>query len=246
MHALRLGYQGVELLTSGRITLPVPEPQREHLRSIGRGEVTLQEVVDAVSAAESELVRLKESSELPDELDRGWVDEWLHRNHLAYGSSGNYLLVSDDSVWPLEALPGIRGVRRRIRLGLTGQRSGWYPPMNPTDRMVVMLVYAQGLPAVGLVARGLLHWRGADIITTDIAPGLHLLHGGVGVVIHGSTSISVNVTVFHNVTIGRRDPWRPWTPGVQRVAIGEDAVLGAGAVILSDSTSSQPLVVGRG
>jgi hypothetical protein len=84
MHALRLGYQGVDLLTSGQITLPVPEPQREHLRSIRRGEVTLQEVVDAVSAAESELVRLKESSELPDEPDRRWVDEWLHRSHLAY------------------------------------------------------------------------------------------------------------------------------------------------------------------
>lgn len=26
MHALRLGYQGVEMLTTGRITLPVPEP----------------------------------------------------------------------------------------------------------------------------------------------------------------------------------------------------------------------------
>ncbi len=26
MHALRLGAQGVELLTTGRITLPVPEP----------------------------------------------------------------------------------------------------------------------------------------------------------------------------------------------------------------------------
>ena len=29
MHALRLGYQGVELLTTGRITLPVPEPRSE-------------------------------------------------------------------------------------------------------------------------------------------------------------------------------------------------------------------------
>jgi hypothetical protein len=28
MHALRLGLQGIELLTTGRITLPVPEPDR--------------------------------------------------------------------------------------------------------------------------------------------------------------------------------------------------------------------------
>jgi uncharacterized protein len=78
MHALRLGFQGVELLTTGRITLPVPEPQRAYLRSIRRGEVELNEVVDAVSAAEAELVRLKESSTLPDEPDHRWVDEWLH------------------------------------------------------------------------------------------------------------------------------------------------------------------------
>ncbi len=31
MHALRLGLQGVELLTTGRITLPVPEPDRSYL-----------------------------------------------------------------------------------------------------------------------------------------------------------------------------------------------------------------------
>jgi hypothetical protein len=84
MHALRLGYQGVELLTTGRITLPVPEPERAYLRSIRRGEVQLTEVVDAVSAAEVELTNLKESSALPDEPDRRWVDRWLHRSHLSY------------------------------------------------------------------------------------------------------------------------------------------------------------------
>src|SRR6266567_1379981 len=38
MHALRLGLQGVELLSAGRITLPMPEPDRGYLRSIRRGE----------------------------------------------------------------------------------------------------------------------------------------------------------------------------------------------------------------
>jgi hypothetical protein len=88
MHALRLGYQGVELLTTGRITLPVPEPQRAYLRAIRRGEVVLDEVVEAVSAAEAELGRLKESSALPAEPDRQWVDHWLHRSHLAYWGQG--------------------------------------------------------------------------------------------------------------------------------------------------------------
>lgn len=84
MHALRLGYQGVELLTTGRITLPVPEPNLTYLRAIRRGEVTLGNVVEAVSAAEADLIRLKESSTLPNEPDRKWVDDWLHRSHLTY------------------------------------------------------------------------------------------------------------------------------------------------------------------
>jgi hypothetical protein len=36
MHALRLGAQGVELLTTGRIALPAPEPDRSFLRAIRR------------------------------------------------------------------------------------------------------------------------------------------------------------------------------------------------------------------
>src|SRR6266436_8510190 len=43
MHALRLGLQGIELLTTGRITLPVPEPHRGYLRSVRRGERPLGE-----------------------------------------------------------------------------------------------------------------------------------------------------------------------------------------------------------
>src|SRR4051794_2469824 len=39
MHALRIGYQGIELLTSGRITLPVPEPERGFLRQVRAGEL---------------------------------------------------------------------------------------------------------------------------------------------------------------------------------------------------------------
>jgi uncharacterized protein len=87
MHALRLGLQGVELLTTGRITLPVPEPDREYLRAIRRGAVELDEVVAAITTSEEQLVGLRSSSELPDEPDRQWVDEWLHRSHLDYWSA---------------------------------------------------------------------------------------------------------------------------------------------------------------
>jgi hypothetical protein len=87
MHALRLGVQGVELLSTGRITLPVPEPTRSYLRSIRHGEVPLAEVVAAVNQAEDDLVGLRSSPVVPAQPDRDWVDNWLHRSHLDYWSS---------------------------------------------------------------------------------------------------------------------------------------------------------------
>ena len=84
MHALRLGLQGAELLTTGRITLPVPEPHRAYLRSIRRGERPLDEVLDAITDAEQQLARLGGNPDIPDQPDRQWVDEWLHRSYLDF------------------------------------------------------------------------------------------------------------------------------------------------------------------
>lgn len=84
MHALRLGLQGVELLTTGQISLPVPEPDRGYLRSIRCGEVDLAEVLEAVGRAEQQLIDLADTSAVPDEPDRDWVNSWLHGSHLAY------------------------------------------------------------------------------------------------------------------------------------------------------------------
>jgi hypothetical protein len=87
MHALRLGVQGAELLTTGRISLPVPEPERSRLRTVRRGEVPLAEVLAGLADAEVRLVDLQDSAAVPAEPDRAWVDEWLHRAHLAYWST---------------------------------------------------------------------------------------------------------------------------------------------------------------
>jgi uncharacterized protein len=84
MHALRLGMQGIELLTTGRITLPVPEPHRGYLRAVRRGEVPLAEVIGAVTRAEAQLICLRDASAVPAQPDRRWVDDWLHRSYLEY------------------------------------------------------------------------------------------------------------------------------------------------------------------
>jgi uncharacterized protein len=84
MHALRLGVQGIELLTTGRITLPVPEPDRQYLRAVRRGEIKQAEVIGAVEAAEGQLESLRASVAIPAEPDRDWVNDWLHRSYSSY------------------------------------------------------------------------------------------------------------------------------------------------------------------
>jgi hypothetical protein len=87
MHALRLGLQGIEFLTTGRITLPVPEPRRAYLRAIRHGQVPLAEVLDAITSAETQLIQLRGNSAIPDQPDRSWVDDWLHRSYLNFSAS---------------------------------------------------------------------------------------------------------------------------------------------------------------
>ena len=72
------------LLTTGRITLSVPEPDRAYLRSIRRGERPLAEVLDVVAGAEARLTELRDSPAIPDQPGRRWVDDWLHRSYMDF------------------------------------------------------------------------------------------------------------------------------------------------------------------
>ena len=65
MHALRIAYQGIELLSTGRITLPVPEPERTELRSVRNGELPLDDVLERIDAATVQLEELATDASLP-------------------------------------------------------------------------------------------------------------------------------------------------------------------------------------
>lgn len=84
MHAARLGLQGIELLSTGRISLPVKEPDLSRLRAIRRGESSREAVLQLIGDAERRLIELAETSDVPDEPDAAWVNGWLHRSHLGY------------------------------------------------------------------------------------------------------------------------------------------------------------------
>jgi len=86
-HALRLGIQGIELLTTGLMNLPMLDGHRTYLKSVRRGEVRLGDVLAHLDSYESQLVDLRESGSVPDQPDREWVDRWLHRSYTAYWAS---------------------------------------------------------------------------------------------------------------------------------------------------------------
>jgi hypothetical protein len=77
MHALRIAHQGQELLTTGRITLPIGEPERGRLMQVRRGEVPLDDVLDRLHAQSAQLERIVLGSELPEEPDHDAVDSFL-------------------------------------------------------------------------------------------------------------------------------------------------------------------------
>lgn len=77
MHAVRLGYQGIELLDTGRVTLPMPEPTRSRVMSIRLGEHTFEEVLDEIDDVQSQLSTALEQTALPEEPNRELVDQFL-------------------------------------------------------------------------------------------------------------------------------------------------------------------------
>ena len=67
--------------------------------------------------------------------------------------------------------------------------------------------------------------------------GLVLAHNGCGIVINKDAVIGNNVLIFQNVTIGGRK-------GSGSPIIGDDVIIGAGAVILGDITIGNKAKIG--
>ena len=77
MHAARLGYQGIELLETGRLTLPLAEPARSRVMAIRAGARSFADALAEIDEVERRLARALERTSLPDEPDRAAVDAFL-------------------------------------------------------------------------------------------------------------------------------------------------------------------------
>lgn len=86
-HALRLAYQGREVLSDGRLTLPMPAAEREEVLRVKSGGVPeLADVLDRIAAVQAEIEERLDAGRtpLPPEPDLDAVSEWstdAHRRH---------------------------------------------------------------------------------------------------------------------------------------------------------------------
>src|SRR5499427_2568984 len=76
MHMLRLGFQGIELLTTGRLSLPMREPERSYLLDVRRGKVGEEACLAKAGELERELADLATAGVLAEEPDERRVEAW--------------------------------------------------------------------------------------------------------------------------------------------------------------------------
>lgn len=76
-HMLRLGYQGIEFLQYGTLTLPMAEPIRQSILDVREGRVPLNDVLSEVGELEALLEGMLDDSWIPEKPNRARVNALL-------------------------------------------------------------------------------------------------------------------------------------------------------------------------
>jgi len=76
-HVVRLGYQGIEFLTTGQVTLPMREIERLHVTEIRAGHFTLDEVVASSDWLEERMLKALDRTTLPEHPNYAALNDWL-------------------------------------------------------------------------------------------------------------------------------------------------------------------------
>lgn len=84
MHAARLGFQGIELVTTGRLELPIPGESGDWLRAVRRGEVPYQQWRERIHDLDASLGRLTDDPQYRAAPDRERVESWVMSAHLIH------------------------------------------------------------------------------------------------------------------------------------------------------------------
>lgn len=77
MHAMRLALQGAEILHTGRIEVPIPNPEGDVLRAIRQGLLTYDEAVLTIEHAIQRLKKAADRTTLRDEPNYERIQAWM-------------------------------------------------------------------------------------------------------------------------------------------------------------------------
>lgn len=93
MHALRLGYEGLELITNNSLTLPIKEPWRSTLRGVRTGQLSFEETLRLINDSEEQL--RYEVSNCDRIADIPKIERFLVESHQKHWNSNNLEEVYD-------------------------------------------------------------------------------------------------------------------------------------------------------
>jgi predicted nucleotidyltransferase len=82
MHALRLGLQGIEVMTHRRLTLPVAEPDLTTLRAVRSGKTSFTDALQLIEDTEKRLGELVEGCTWEADFDA--INRFMVKAHLDY------------------------------------------------------------------------------------------------------------------------------------------------------------------
>jgi serine O-acetyltransferase len=108
-------------------------------------------------------------------------------------------------------------------------------------RLIEQLIYFRKYR----IAKELLALYGVEVpAKVVVGPRLNILHRGFGIVIHPCTIIGTDVTIYHGVTIGRKDIYLPGDKSkMVDIIIDDHAILCPGSVVLGGPGTTR---VGKG
>lgn len=77
MHVIRLGFQGVELLSTGRLTIPMPEADRAYTYAVRCGKVAFDDVLQKAGDLERQIKDLLHDAPVAELPAREEVEAWM-------------------------------------------------------------------------------------------------------------------------------------------------------------------------
>lgn len=83
-HIMRLGFQGIEYMTTGQLTLPMPMEQALYIRLVREGRHDFNSVLTRAGELEAELRDAIDTSPLPDAPDYEEVNRWLRNAYQSW------------------------------------------------------------------------------------------------------------------------------------------------------------------